>query len=347
MTDVGPPATTGPVPTGPARTRRRDARWFARQVVLPLAVGAALVAVVVQRWDDLRPIFTDFDGSLALIGVIVVVGHSLNSAEFWLLYRAQGLRIGLAENWMVFTAGQLGNLLPGQVGTLYRFRYLKVVHGFSYARSGSSFGANLIITFASSAVAGLAGLAGVVAGGGTATWWIVAAFVALGVGSCLFVLIPVPQVRWLRGTPARVWNGFREGWEDLRGRPRVALEVLVVDLVKYLLVAWRFQIAFSLLDVHEPLWYFLVIAPAAGLAGALSFTPGGLGFREAFVTAAAVGMGAELDTGLLAATVDRGVMLATSIVLGSLGFAVTTRRMREAKAKAKAEAEAEGGPVRS
>lgn len=333
-------AGAGGAPIDPVQpSRRRGVRWFLRQVVIPLVFTAALVAVVVQRWDDLRPIFTDFDGSLALIGLIIVIGHSLNSAEFWLLYRVQGLEIGLGENWMVFTAGQLGNLLPGQVGTLYRFRYLKVVHGFPYSRSGSSFGANLIITFASSAVAGLLGLAGVVAGGGTATWWIVAAFAALGVGSCLFVLVPVPQVRWLRGTPARAWNGFRDGWEDLRRRPRVAVEVLVVDLVKYVLVAWRFQIAFGLLGVHEPLWYFLVIAPAAGLAGALSFTPGGLGFREAFVTAAAVGMGAELDTGLLAATVDRGVMLVTAIVLGTLGLVVTSRRMRRVTAASAAPTE--------
>ncbi len=319
--------------TEPAR-RRRGPRWLFGNVVLPAVFTAALVAVVVNRWDDLSPIFEDPDGSLLLIAVLVVVGHSLNSAEFWLLYRAQGMAIGLLENWMVFTAGQLGNLLPGQVGTLYRFRYLKVVHDFSYTRSGSSFGANLVITFASSAVAGLLGLAGVVLAGGTARWWLVAAFAALGVGSSMLVFVPMPHVRWLRGTPGRVWHGFRSGWEDIRRRPSVAVGVLVLDLAKYVLVAWRFQISFSLLGVEEPVWYFLVIAPAAGLAGALSFTPGGLGFREAFVTAAAVGMGSELDVGLLAATVDRGVMLATSVLLGGAGYAYTFRRMRVARAAA-------------
>lgn len=311
--------------------RTRTWRWWLANVALPTLFAAALVAVVWNRRDDLTPLFEDPDGSLLLIAALVVVGHSLNSTEFWLLYRAQGMRIGLLENWMVFTAGQLGNLLPGQVGTLYRFRYLKVVHDFSYSRSGSSFGANLVITFASSAVSGLIGLTGVVLTGGTATPWIIAAFVALGIGSCLFVLVPMPHVPWLKATPARVWRGFRDGWEDLRRQPRVALEVLALDLTKYVLVAWRFQVSFSLLGVDEPLWYFLVIAPAAGLAGALSFTPGGLGFREAFVTAAAVGMGSEFDVGLLAATVDRGVMLATSLVLGTLGYAYTHRRIRAAR----------------
>jgi uncharacterized membrane protein YbhN (UPF0104 family) len=311
--------------------RARSPRWLLANVVLPAIFTVALVVVVWVRWDDLSPIFEDPDGSLALIALLVVVGHSLNSAEFWLLYRAQGMRIGLFENWMVFTAGQLGNLLPGQVGTLYRFRYLKVVHSFAYSRSGSTFGANLVITFASSAVAGLVGLVGVAATGGSASVWIIVSFTALGLASVMLIAVPMPRARWSSGTPARLWNGFREGWEDLRGRPRVALAVLGLDLAKYLLVAWRFQVAFSLLGLDEPLWYFLVIAPAAGLAGALSFTPGGLGFREAFVTAAAVGMGSELDVGLLAATVDRGVMLATAVVLGAVGYGYTLRRMRLAE----------------
>ena len=97
----------------------------------------------------------------------------------------------------------------------------------------------------------------------------------------LLVFVPMPHVRWLRGTPGRVWHGFRSGWEDIRRRPSVAVGVLVLDLAKYVLVAWRFQISFSLLGVEEPVWYFLVIAPAAGLAGALSFTPGGLGSCQA------------------------------------------------------------------
>lgn len=305
-------------------------RWIIANVVAPLGFVAALAVVVWSRRDDLTPIFEDPGPTLALIGLLVVVGHFVNSAEFWLLYRAHGLRIGLWENWLVFTAGQLGNLVPGQVGTLYRFRYLKVVHGMAYARAGSSYGANLVITFASSAIAGLVGLAGILLSGGTVSWWIATGFVVLGAGSLAMVLRPLPRVRWLRGRPARVWQVFHEGWEDLRRQPAVAWQVLALDLGKYVLVAFRFQLAFSLLGVDESFWYFLVIAPAAGLAGAISFTPGGLGVRELFVTLAAVGVGSTLDDGLLAATVDRGVMLITSLVLGGIGFAVTRRRIRQA-----------------
>lgn len=321
--------TPGP---GPAQRPgvARQVRWVVGNLVIPVGFLVALVAVVAARWDDLAPAFEDPGRELALIAVLVVVGHFMNSTEFWLLYRAQGLRIGLWENWLLFTAGQLGNLLPGQVGTLYRFRYLKVVHDFAYGRSGSAFGANLVLTFTSSALAGIAGLAGVALAGGTVRPWIVAVVVGLGVVSVAVIAVPLPAVPFLSGAPARLWRSFRAGWNDLRRQPGTAALVLLLDLAKYLLVAWRFQVAFSLLGLDEPYWYFLVIAPAAGLAGLLSFTPGGLGFREGFVTAAAVGMGSEFDIGLLAASVDRGVMLAASIVLGSIGFAVTLPRLRGA-----------------
>ena len=319
---------TNKEPGAPRSELVRQLRWVVGNLLIPVAFLVALVVVVVAQWDELRPAFDDPGRQLALIAVLVVVGHFLNSTEFWLLYRAQGLRIGIWENWLLFTAGQLGNLVPGQVGTLYRFRYLKVVHRFSYGRSGSAFGANLVLTFASSAIAGIVGLVGVAAAGGTVRPWIVAAVAGLAVVSVAVIAVPVPAVPFLTGPAERVWRGFRSGWNDLRRQPRVAALVLLLDLGKYLLVAWRFQVSFALLGVDEPYWYFLVIAPAAGLAGLLSFTPGGLGFREAFVTAAAVGMGSEFDIGLLAATVDRGVMLAASVVLGSVGFAVTLPKLR-------------------
>ena len=104
--------------------------------------------------------------------------------------------------------------------------------------------------------------------------------------------------------------------------------VVLIEIAKYVVYAWRFSIAFSLLGVHEQFWLYLVLAPAAGVAAFITITPGALGFRELFVAAAAAAMGAGLRSGLLAATADRAVLLATSIVLGAVGFLVTYPRLR-------------------
>jgi uncharacterized membrane protein YbhN (UPF0104 family) len=100
------------------------------------------------------------------------------------------------------------------------------------------------------------------------------------------------------------------------------------EAVKYVFTAWRLQLAFSLIAIDQPLWFFLVLAPAVGIASFIAFTPAALGFRELFVTAAAVAMGVDVTSGLLGATIDRAVMLVTFLLLGGIGLLVTYPRLR-------------------
>lgn len=298
---------------------------------LTIAVVAVLLVLVWQRREDLRPLWEDPSWDLALIAVLVVAGHFLNSSEFWVVYRATDVRVGFIENWMVFTAGLLGNLLPGQVGTVYKFRYMNAVHGTSYAKSGSNYGANLVISLGSSAIVGIVGVVAYAAGGGEFAWVVFAVLVAIGAACVVLLRFPLPNWSVLRGKPARFAASFNEGWREIQRTPSTSIRVVVIDVVKYALTAWRFQLAFGLLGVHESFWFFLVVAPAAAIAGIIAFTPGALGFRELFVTTAAVGMGSSFDDGLLAATADRGVMLASAVVLGVAGYAYTVPRLRRAR----------------
>jgi len=304
---------------------KKALRW-----IVSLAVVAVLFVMVWQRRDDLRPLWDDPSWNLALIGLLIVAGHFLNSSEFWVLFRATGVKIGFFENWMVFTAGLLGNLLPGQVGTIYKFRYMNAVHDVSYAKSGSNYGANLVISLGSSAIVGVLGVVAYAAGGGDFAWVVFVVFIALGLACAALMRFPLPNWSLLRGKPAKFAASFNEGWHEIQRTPRTSLQVVVIDIVKYALTAWRFQLAFGLLGVDESFWFFLVVAPAAAIAGIIAFTPGALGFRELFVTTAAVGMGSSLDDGFLAATTDRGVMLASAIVLGVAGYAYTVPRLRRA-----------------
>jgi uncharacterized membrane protein YbhN (UPF0104 family) len=302
---------------------------LARNVISSVLV-ALLFLLVWQRRHELTPIFKDPSSDLLLLGVLIVIGHFLNSAEFWVVYRATNIRIGFFENWMVFTSGLLGNLLPGQMGTLYKFRYMKQVHQLPYAKSGSNYGANLIISLGSSAIVGIVGVFGNKISSGSFSWVMLLCFIGLGIVCIATLRLSLPTWKFLRGKPAKIFSSFNEGWDEIRRTPRTTFQVIAIDVVKYLVTAWRFQIAFGLLGYHQSFWYFLVIAPAAAIAGIIAFTPGGLGIRELFVTGAALAMGSSFDTGLLAATTDRGVMLASAVVLGSIGFLYSAPRLRRA-----------------
>jgi uncharacterized membrane protein YbhN (UPF0104 family) len=302
---------------------------LARNVISSVLV-ALLFLLVWQRRHELTPIFKDPSSDLLLLGVLIVIGHFLNSAEFWVVYRATNIRIGFFENWMVFTSGLLGNLLPGQMGTLYKFRYMKQVHQLPYAKSGSNYGANLIISLGSSAIVGIVGVFGNKISSGSFSWVMLLCFIGLGIVCIATLRLSLPTWKFLRGKPAKIFSSFNEGWDEIRRTPRTTFQVIAIDVVKYLVTAWRFQIAFGLLGYHQSFWYFLVIAPAAAIAGIIAFTPGGLGIRELFVTGAALAMGSSFDTGLLAATTDRGAMLASAVVLGSIGFLYSAPRLRRA-----------------
>ena len=306
--------------------------WVAVNVVIPAAFVAFLGWVLVSRWDDISPVFNHPIRILVAIAVLILIGFAATAWEFQLLYRAQGLRISLWESWMVFSTGQAGNLLPAQLGTVYRFRYMKAVHALSYTRNGSNAGANLVISVASAAVVGIIGIVALGITTGRVSWVMVAIFAAMAAGAGLAMAVPLPRARFLRGTAQRFWVGFHEGWEELRRQPRTALAVLGIDVGKYVFTALRFQLAFGLVGVEESYWFFVVLAPVAGVAGILAFTPGGLGLREGFLTLAAVALGTTAVDGLLGATVDRGVLLLCVVGMGLLGYAWTWPRLRRASA---------------
>jgi|GEM_PF-941459 len=298
--------------------------------VLSALIVAALIALVWYRREDLRPLWEDPSWDLALIAALIMVGHFLNSAEFWVVYRSIGVKVTFWENWMVFCSGLLGNLLPAQVGTIYKFQYMKSVHDLSYARNGSTYGANLIISLGSSSIVGVLGVIAYAVSGGDFAWIMLATFIGIGVLCVAFLAIPLPTTNEPTGRLHRAVSNFARGWNDIRSNPKTSITVTLIDVAKYAITAWRFQLAFALLGVDESLWFFLVISPAAAIAGIIAFTPGGIGIREFFITAAAIGMGSSFDTGLLAATTDRGIMLVSAVVLGSLGYAYTVPRLRKA-----------------
>jgi uncharacterized membrane protein YbhN (UPF0104 family) len=321
----------------------RVPRWNLRRViggiVLPIVFTIVLAVFLWRQRDQLEPLWNAPIADLVLIAVLIIIGHFLNSTEFWLLYRADGARSNVFENWFLFLAGQLGNYVPGQVGTVYRLRYMRAVHDVSYTRSAAVYGANFVATLAGAAVVAFIGVIGSAATGNGFS--LLMLLVSLGVGglAVAMALVPLPAFASRSGRLARVWRSFHAGFEQIRRDPRTARSVVALEIAKYFVNAARLAAAFRLLDIHEPFWTYLVLAPAAGIAGFIAITPGAFGFREAFVAAAAAAMGAGLDTGLLGATIDRAVMIATSIVLGSIGFLVTYPRLRSAQAAIAASAQ--------
>ncbi|HEY3724319.1 MAG TPA: lysylphosphatidylglycerol synthase transmembrane domain-containing protein, partial [Acidimicrobiia bacterium] len=257
------------------------------------------------------------------------------ATEYWILYRAANVPIRWRMNLALFYAGGLGNYLPLQAGSVYRFHFMKAVHGVGYSRTVSVFGQNFVITIAA---AGTVIITGVLTTAAFTTrslsWIMLVVGIAMVSGAIVLAVVPLPHIRWLRGRPARWWSEFHEGWETLRREPRVAVRVLLLEVVCSVTFALRLALVFDLLGVHAPFFLCLALAPVASPATALAITPGALGFREAAVAGAAVAMGFRVPTGIFAAGIDRGVLLLVTVVFGVGGYVLTLPHLRRARREA-------------
>jgi shikimate dehydrogenase len=95
-----------------------------------------------------------------------------------------------------------------------------------------------------------------------------AVFLGLGVACFLLMRMTIPKLFFGTGKIARSAEMFASGWDEIRRTPRTSLLVVLIDIVKYLLTAWRFLLVFQLLGYDNSFWFYLVIAPAAAIAGA-------------------------------------------------------------------------------
>jgi len=301
--------------------------------IVTLVTLGGVVWYLSTQWDQLEPLIQVPPEQILVVGVLFAVGILLNALEFWVLYRRLGAAIGIVENWLLYGAGQLLNHAPGQVGTVYRFGYLKAVHQLSFARSASGYAANLLLTFLSTGVVGL--VAALLMGSlhGAWSWGLVAIFSGLIVVAVAALVVHLPTTT-REGRLARTWLRFQDGWSEITKHGQTALIVVLIELIKYAILAVRMKLALSWVGVDEPYSFFLVIAAATGIVTFVALTPAAIGLRELAIGFTAAALGVQFDIALLGATLDRAVMFIWVVLIGGAGLVYTAHRMADARLRA-------------
>ena len=322
------PSAESPTDAGTSKGRRSSAR---RRLVVWAFSTLTVGGVAWYLWssaDRLLPLIEVPMEQTLGVGLLFAVGTLLNALEFWVLYRRLGARIGVIENWLLYSAGQLLNHAPGQVGTVYRFGYLRTVHRLSYPRAASGYGANLLLTVVSTGALGLVACLAIGVYQGIWSPILLASFAGLLMVSLAALVVPLPTSKG-QGRFARAWRGFQSGWSEVTKHTRTALIVVTIEFIKYAILAVRMKLALSWIGIDQSYGFFLVIAAVTGLVTFLALTPAGVGLRELAIGFAASAMGVEFDLALLGATLDRAVMLVWALLIGTLGLVYTARRMAQ------------------
>lgn len=235
---------------------------------------------------------------------ITAVAFFLNSTEFAVLYKAQGIKIGLGESHRIFSVGQLLNYAPGQVGTIYRFREMKQTFGASYTDSSVTMATNFVL---SALATGVIGLSATLALGIIGEVWVLpllAIFAAISVVTATAGLIRVPQPNTGRRVP-KYFRKFNESWGQVQQKKVVGLTVLLLEVSRLLLAAWRLQLILGWLEISASFIECAVVAPLGSLAVWFSITPSALGIRELIIGLGARLLNMDFSDGLASSSIER------------------------------------------
>lgn len=294
---------------------------------LGLAILIATGWALWERRSAFRELLDASWADVAVMGLLVLAAWVLSAIQTWVLFRAEGARIGFFENLVLAWCANFANYLPMRVGTVLRGRYMKQVHGLRYARFGSIFGIRTVLLVSASGILGTIGLLGLWLSGGPLSWVLLAVLLGMALASLGALLIPVPRWSASEGRLSRIWNDFVDGFATARARPKVSAVVLALTLLQQLSLGLRFMVGFEAFQSKPSVWILLLLAALVTLVSFVAFTPGALGLREAAVGYIAFATGGDFSLGLFAGSLDRAVMLALTLLLGTPSFIYIWKRL--------------------
>jgi len=288
-------------------------KWLTN--LLALGIVAGLVYYVLGRWDELQGLLTVNVGCLATVVGVSLVANLVASKIMQELLRALDVQPSLADLWLIQNAGQLLNYLPMKAGTVLRANYLKRRYGFGYAQFGAFFVQGLLLMTASAAALGLGVLLAVYGLGATPARILAIALAGVLAGSLLALLLPVRPPAG-PGRIRRLLRSFLSARKALAGRWRTLGMCTVLALVSYALFAVRLAAVYHSMGVEVHPAGFLILGSLAGAILFLSITPGSLGIRELVLGASAMTLGVAPEVGVLAAMIERAIVLGFTVVVG-------------------------------
>ncbi len=308
------------------------------RVAKALLSGAVLIWLVWYLFENSDLLSRALQASplyLLSLTLLILTTWLFNSLQVLLFLRLAGLKIGFWENLLLQNATQLGNYVPMRLGTILRFRYLKIVHGIEYLRLGGIAGMRVVLLTTTAGVLGCIGLAAL------------ARDASLDVSPALWpiflgmVFAPL-AIWWIASRlvfSSDTWTGrlaqlFLSSFSALRERPDVALRIVVLLLAQFCVLALRLQISFTIVGVDLSPWALLLLAPTGTLLAFLNLTPGNLGLREWVIGALSLATGYSFADAVIAGVVDRAVLMICIFAFGSLSLPLLLRRLRRAAGSA-------------
>lgn len=285
--------------------------------ILALIILGFLLWYLAGNWGQLKKLLKLSPGQLILIYILWFF-LSLSSARV-----VQCLLNGLKTKTRFWDMVQLHNATillnyaPMKFGTLFRANYLKRHYGLSYAHFATFFLYIMFLMTATAAAIGLVVLLVVYGLGGYENKVLALVFVITIIGSLLFLFIPLP-VPAGEGRLSATLRNFLSGRSQVSKQRKTILIAVAYLVVNFFLAALRLWIIYNSMGKSIHPGGCLILGALGFVVLFVALTPGSLGIRELVLGFGAVVLGIPLEVGILAAMIDRAIIISYVFVAGGI-----------------------------
>ncbi len=286
--------------------------------ILALIILGFLVWYLAKHWEQLK-VLLDLSPERLFVMYCLLFLLSLSSARVvQCLLNALETKTGFWDMVLLHNATMLLNYAPMKFGTLFRANYLKRHYGLSYAHFATFF---LYITFlmiAMAAIIGLAVLLTIYGLGGYENKILALVFAITIIGSLLFLFIPL-LVPAGEGRLSATLRNFLSGRSQVSKERKTIFVAAAFLAVNFFLTAVRFGIIYNSMGKNmDHVGGYLVLGALGFVVLFIGLTPGSLGIRELVLGFGAVVLGIPFEVGVLAAMIDRAIIISYAFVAGGV-----------------------------
>lgn len=272
-----------------------------------------------------------------LLSVIILLGHFSIALKFQLSANVFGVNLSLWESLLLFQAGSFINLVPLNLGTGMRALYMKKVHRLKFVDFGLGF---VGLMFSGLFSAGFLGI--------VFLWLLPQASSMLYILFLAYFIIPLLLFVIFQAIKSRIiaklvanyrspdffqrfFDSFERGLKVIGKQPRVFLYWFGLDLLNGFVLGGRLWLIGTILGYPTNLASGMILQSASRLSAIVTLVPSGtIGLREALTGFGARGLGEAAVQGVIISTVDRIIVTAWIVLLGSISFFILKDKIANA-----------------
>ena len=276
--------------------------------------------ILVSRFDVIRENFLRHKIYFFLIALLYIGGRLLVGLKLFVLVSRYGVKISKYECVGLAFMVHYYNLMFPNAGVLTNALYLKSKYNFAFRHFISVGILRIVFTFMIGGLIGIA--ASVIYMIQSGTYFLmgpVVLYFILAIVAFLAFFVPVPKFFQQYGWFDKV-RDIIKGVTEIKSDIKLMLYLALIQAGVIILFITRYYIVFKALSLSASYLSVASIIPMTTMSDLINLIPSNLAIREAIVTSSSLLVGYSLSQGILVASIDRAVMLAMLLSIGSWLF---------------------------